>query len=530
MSVEPEAQERSYSATAYLRPAAHRANLHVLTDAAAQEVVIEKDDTGEWIAKGVKFAHASRTGEVHVVEVVEGGEVVLCGGSVASPQLLELSGIGNPDILAAAQVDVKVANREVGEHLQEHMSMTLNHFRCFCVLRCSKSGLQDLGVVTAVVFEIDPSIPTLADLRSDPALRKEAEEEYAESRTGLLTTLPSSVLYLPFNHFVPPEKLEKLASSLPLPKTPRERILYERFMDGTGDGVRGGAASSIDGEETNINGQEKRADENIRRDRWGLGQMEYNFDLSNYNPLFQPPTSSGVQERKKYATMMMMLQYPFSTGSIHIPPFSSPFSTTSSQTTGEERTEATIQENEHENLTNGEKPSEKNAHRVKQGRTTVHQKPVIDPRYLEGPDGDVDLQTMIEGVKFADKICKTEPLKGMVVKRVFPEELEGVEDSDEFWEDWIRRTMMTDWHPVGTCGMMARAADGGAEGQGVVDGRLRVYGVKGLRVCDASVMPLQISAHLQATVYAIAEKGAVMMWEDWVEGRSRGEIVQNGGL
>lgn len=68
-------------------------------------------------------------------------------------------------------------------------------------------------------------------------------------------------------------------------------------------------------------------------------------------------------------------------------------------------------------------------------------------------------------------------------------------------------------HPVGTCGM---GGDRGISG-GVVDERLRVYGVKGLRVVDASIMPLQVSAHLQATVYAIAEKGAHMILEDWQE-------------
>ncbi|KAL9036001.1 MAG: hypothetical protein Q9214_006329, partial [Letrouitia sp. 1 TL-2023] len=368
----------------------------------------------------------------------------------------------------------------------------------------------------------------------------EAEKEYAENRTGLLTTLPSSVLYLPFNHFVPPEKLKKLASSLPSPKTPRERILYERFIDGIGDGASGEAAACVDGSENNIDSQDRCADERTRRDRWGLGQIEYNFDLSNYNPLFHPPalaSSSGVQKKKKYATMMMMLQYPFSAGSIHIPPFSSspPSSSPSAQTTGKQRSEATVQEKEQERSANGEERSEEETgHRAEQGRTTAQQKPVIDPRYFVGPGGDVDLKTMIEGVRFADKICKTEPLKGMVLKRVFPEE-EGEEEGDGFWEDWIRRTLMTDWHPVGTCGMMARAPGGGgddAEEEGVVDGRLRVYGVKGLRVCDASVMPLQISAHLQATVYAIAEKGAEMMWEDWVERRQgqghQGENVQNG--
>lgn len=56
----------------------------------------------------------------------------------------------------------------------------------------------------------------------------------------------------------------------------------------------------------------------------------------------------------------------------------------------------------------------------------------------------------------------------------------------------------------------------GVEG-GVVDSRLRVYGVSNLRVIDASVMPMQISAHLQATVYAIAEKGAHMILEDLMD-------------
>ena len=61
-------------------------------------------------------------------------------------------------------------------------------------------------------------------------------------------------------------------------------------------------------------------------------------------------------------------------------------------------------------------------------------------------------------------------------------------------------TTVTNWHPVGTCAMGK-----------VVDERLRVRGVRDLCVVDASVITLQIGAHTQATVYAIAEKGAHMI-------------------
>jgi len=57
--------------------------------------------------------------------------------------------------------------------------------------------------------------------------------------------------------------------------------------------------------------------------------------------------------------------------------------------------------------------------------------------------------------------------------------------------------------------------DANGPNAGVVNERLQVYGVFGLRVVDASIMPLQVGAHIQATVYAIAEKAAKMIMEDY---------------
>ena len=118
--VDPESQQRCYSARAYYLPASERKNLVLFTEAMVRDVVLEKEGDG-WAAKGVRFAHR---GKEHTVNV--DGEVILSCGSVQSPQILELSGIGSPEILQAAGIETKVANPNVGENLQEHMRKPQN--------------------------------------------------------------------------------------------------------------------------------------------------------------------------------------------------------------------------------------------------------------------------------------------------------------------------------------------------------------------------------------------------------------------
>ncbi|KAL9576154.1 MAG: hypothetical protein Q9212_007338 [Teloschistes hypoglaucus] len=117
-SVEPTQRERSYSTNAYYQPNAHRCNMELLSGATVQEVLLDPSEDG-WIAKGVRFTYHGKEYSVYAK-----GEIIICAGSVQSPQLLELSGIGNPEVLEAAGIEVKIDNPAVGENLQDHMSKT----------------------------------------------------------------------------------------------------------------------------------------------------------------------------------------------------------------------------------------------------------------------------------------------------------------------------------------------------------------------------------------------------------------------
>jgi choline dehydrogenase-like flavoprotein len=78
-------------------------------------------------------------------------------------------------------------------------------------------------------------------------------------------------------------------------------------------------------------------------------------------------------------------------------------------------------------------------------------------------------------------------------------------DSDAGWETYIGNNAFTFYHPLGSCAMLPKKVGG------VVDPQLRVYGVENLRVVDASVIPMIISAHIQTAVYGFAERAAEMM-------------------
>jgi len=110
---------RCSAADAYLRPALARKNLTVLTHAMATRVLLEGTR-----AIGVEYIRHGRT-----VRTYAEREVILCGGVVNSPQLLMLSGIGDPDELRAHAIGVKVALPGVGKNLQDHISAMIGYQR-----------------------------------------------------------------------------------------------------------------------------------------------------------------------------------------------------------------------------------------------------------------------------------------------------------------------------------------------------------------------------------------------------------------
>jgi choline dehydrogenase len=128
--------------------------------------------------------------------------------------------------------------------------------------------------------------------------------------------------------------------------------------------------------------------------------------------------------------------------------------------------------------------------------------PVMMSRHFTHPD---DLQACLQALKLSRKIAQSGPFAKLIQREVRPGPAAG---SDEALVDYLRATGATAYHPVGTCRIGTDAA------QSVVDPQLRVHGIRGLRVADASVMPTIASTNTNAISIVIGERAADFVLQD----------------
>ncbi|MCJ1264745.1 hypothetical protein MMC22_004620 [Lobaria immixta] len=197
-SIDPVSRERSYAATAYYVPAANRQNLHVLTDSTVEKILFANGEP-KIRASGIQF---QQNGEKVVVKARK--EVILAAGSLQSPKMLEISGVGSADLLRSHDIDVQINNPHVGENLQDH-------------LWCS------------IGFEAKDHVDTSDDLvRRDPKALETAMREYTETKTGLFVSIGvASYAYLPVLEFVSEDgkkSLQRLLDSHAVHEKPENPI------------------------------------------------------------------------------------------------------------------------------------------------------------------------------------------------------------------------------------------------------------------------------------------------------------------
>ncbi|PVH79677.1 GMC oxidoreductase [Cadophora sp. DSE1049] len=386
---------RSYAVTGYLLPNAQRPNLKVLTEALVEKLVVSPDGT----VSGVEFEH---DGKSHKVSVKK--EVVLSAGVFKTPQILELSGIGNLSILTAAGIKPLVNNPRVGENFHDHPA-------------------------TGFGYELVDGEQSL-DAMQDPSYVETVMAEYAATRNGPLSTGGAAMGFVSYADLATPSEISALQDLMLSPSHGGHTAEAKQLL-------AKGIASK---DEASIQIVLLPASLTLREAR-------------NQTKFFaQPPEMAG----KHGFLLGACLSRPLSVGTVHI------------------------------------------------SSSDPKVDPEIDPAYMSHP---ADIEIFSKGLAIVEKMVNTSPFKEKVKRRYHPDGPLDLSDKKAV-ETYLRGNVATEYHPLGSCAM-------GKEGAGAVDDRLKVYGCKGVRVVDASVIPLHVSGNIVATVYALAEKGADLIKEDW---------------
>ncbi|KAJ8060390.1 hypothetical protein OCU04_010719 [Sclerotinia nivalis] len=388
-SLSPDNQTRSDARRGYYDGFINRPNLHVATGlvvirvlmgSTPPEVLARDLPAGQWIT-GIQIAPSLST---VVREISCSREVILAAGSVHTPQILELSGIGQSYILEQLGLPVHINLPGVGENFQDH------------------------PYVGAVYYYSNSSYPTIVQIDNDQRLFSQAEQEYYVNKTGPWTAGAINTVAFP--------SLSQITSNW-----------TNRIADAEKQGVMDYLVPGLDA--SVVSGYAAQKDLIVK--------LLNRSDVSAYELL-----------NDNVGLLSVAVMHPLSRGSVHI--------TTDNP----------------------------------------YVPPDIDPRYCSNP---LDLQILTDALMFNNKVVNTNSMKLLQPRPYYPFLLDA---TPETLKPAIYSGVRTEFHGSGSTSMMPR------EMGGVVDPDLRVYGTKNLRIVDAGIIPMLPASHLQAPVYAIAEKAA----------------------
>lgn len=174
----PNKGKRSYAGRGYYYANKDRPNLKVICEALVNKVILDGTT-----ATGVSFSHGGSNHEIKAKR-----EVIVSGGTIQSPQILELSGIGDPEVLRAAGVECKVNLPGVGNNFQDH-------------------------VVAALGYQLQPGNMSLDGLYQ-PEVMEGAMKALVEKQGGPLTCISSCQGFFPYNLVVTGEELKETVQSI----------------------------------------------------------------------------------------------------------------------------------------------------------------------------------------------------------------------------------------------------------------------------------------------------------------------------
>ncbi|KAF9265669.1 alcohol oxidase [Marasmius fiardii PR-910] len=261
VSIDPRNRVRSYAANKYYQPNESRPNLFVLPSAHVTKILTEKSPDGNVTATAVEFIHDGATSQINV-----GKEVIVSSGVIMSPQasILELSGIGNPEILRKAGVEVQVELPGVGENLQEHLYA---------------------GVSRELREDIPQDFLTF-DRLSDPSELARQQESYRKDGKGIFGMSVVCMTFVP---------LAKISPTCDQIQQSFKDSVQSRAASGA---FRDGLIKQYEVQLQHIKDQEPSCE----------------FVLSpRFTSRLNPPASG-----KQYITASTLLNHPFSRGTIHI--------------------------------------------------------------------------------------------------------------------------------------------------------------------------------------------------------------------